>query len=421
MPPKLNRRNLKFTSLTIDLKLNEKKPIDFQIGTGEILRNFSGKKTPLEVLERWIISTESNQPREPFTSDTQMKHSDFSFCKVEEADKGCYGTVFQCRHKDFPNLPLAMKMIQLNTSDVEIQQIKRELKIIKNTNHKNIVTWYGSTIDPIKYGVNILMEYVDGPTLQSAILLGGRFPPDILEYTLKCTVNALKYLKDSLNVAHRDIKPSNIIFSRKGSLKVCDFGMSRIIESTNKSAMASMFVGARSYMSPEMLGDTSPHTANKLDYYLSDIFSLSTTLLECTFGFYPYPMVEPQELKDHLENQKPAKKRPRTNSISQQIESNPDIINQDETIRKTYMERQIEMSPFEVLEMLRELKDTSRFYEFGHEYWSQDYCNLIDYMSLHQPSERVNYENIIQINYFKNINLDEEIVSGWISRILKFH
>ena len=58
-------------------------------------------------------------------------------------------------------------------------------------------------------------------------------------------VKALSFLQRELNVIHRDVKPSNILASRKGEIKMCDFGISgQLVDSVAKTVDA----GCKPYM-----------------------------------------------------------------------------------------------------------------------------------------------------------------------------
>lgn len=58
---------------------------------------------------------------------------------------------------------------------------------------------------------------------------GRKIPEDILGKITVSVVSGLHYLKESLKVMHRDVKPSNILLGFDGSVKLCDFGIAKIM------------------------------------------------------------------------------------------------------------------------------------------------------------------------------------------------
>lgn len=128
-------------------------------------------------------------------------------------------------------------------------------------------------------------------------------------FSLKQTVQALNYLKDSLEIIHRDVKPSNILMDRSGSIKLCDFGISgQLVDSIAKTRDA----GCRPYMAVMMnrsrfvpvpkltvpffifisLGQPEridPQSSSSGYDIRSDVWSLGITLIEISTGKFPYP------------------------------------------------------------------------------------------------------------------------------------
>lgn len=76
---------------------------------------------------------------------------------------------------------------------------------------------------------------------------------------------------------HRDLKPSNILVNSKGSIKLCDFGVSSELE----GSIAETFVGTGTYMAPERI-QGSPYTVK------SDVWSVGLTLMELAIGKFPF-------------------------------------------------------------------------------------------------------------------------------------
>ena len=72
-------------------------------------------------------------------------------------------------------------------------------------------------------GLNILMEYLDGYTLENLKKSKIKIPFNALKTIIYQLLMALKYLKNK-NILHNDVKPSNIILLRDGTIKLIDFG-----------------------------------------------------------------------------------------------------------------------------------------------------------------------------------------------------
>lgn len=76
---------------------------------------------------------------------------------------------------------------------------------------------------------------------------------------------------------HRDIKPSNVLVNSRGSIKLCDFGVSSELE----NSVADTFVGTGTYMAPERI-QGSPYTVK------SDVWSVGLTLMELAIAKFPF-------------------------------------------------------------------------------------------------------------------------------------
>ncbi|VDP21200.1 unnamed protein product [Onchocerca flexuosa] len=84
-----------------------------------------------------------------------------------------------------------------------------------------------------------------------------------------------------------DVKPSNILLDLRGSIKLCDFGISGyLINSVAQTREA----GCRPYMAPERLLTNAAYDIR------SDVWSLGITLQEVALGVFPYPRFNENEL-----------------------------------------------------------------------------------------------------------------------------
>jgi eukaryotic-like serine/threonine-protein kinase len=145
-------------------------------------------------------------------------------------------------------------------------------------NHPNIVQIY----DAGQQGglLYFVMEYVQGPTIGSLLLIDGSLPQYLAtEYTAQIA-DALDSAYKERNVIHRDIKPENLMLDRWGKIKVMDFGLARA-PGQLQITLAKTLVGSIYYASPEQVwGQTLDNR--------SDIYALGAVLYEMISGHRPF-------------------------------------------------------------------------------------------------------------------------------------
>ena len=141
-----------------------------------------------------------------------------------------------------------------------------------------IVSFYDVFADPARGTVNLLVEYMDGGSLEDLVKAGGCDDEAVLENMARCILLGLNYLHERQKI-HRDIKPGNLLMNTKGVVKIADFGVSRNL--TGTSDLSKTFVGTVGYMSPERI---QGHKYNAK----ADIWSFGLSLLACALGAFPY-------------------------------------------------------------------------------------------------------------------------------------
>ena len=116
-----------------------------------------------------------------------------------------------------------------------------EIKILYKLNHKNIVRIYNYyAYDKICTGY-ILMEYVDGTDLGTYIR--DFYPPlesTSLDTLFSQIIDAFCYIEEH-GIVHRDIREGNILVDKEGNIKIIDFGIGKISETTNNQTDSLMF------------------------------------------------------------------------------------------------------------------------------------------------------------------------------------
>jgi len=166
----------------------------------------------------------------------------------------------------------------------------QEAQAASALNHPNIITIH----DIISEGDAefMVMEFVQGKTLIDLIPKGGLRVPQVLKYAVQMT-DALQ-TAHSAGIVHRDLKPGNVMVTETGLVKVLDFGLAKLTDSSPLSQTGSgddttrtiaeapltvegSIIGTVSYMSPEQA------QGKKVDAR-SDIFSFAVVLYEMVTG-----------------------------------------------------------------------------------------------------------------------------------------
>ena len=142
---------------------------------------------------------------------------------------------------------------------------------------------------------------------------------DVLGKIAEATLGGLTYLYAKHHIMHRDIKPSNIVVNSRGSIKLCDFGVSgELINS-----VADTFVGTSTYMAPERI-QGEKYTVK------SDVWSFGLTIMELAIGKFPFSSGEqlsdaesaPAGILDLLQQivHEPAPQLPKSDAFPQILE-----------------------------------------------------------------------------------------------------
>ena len=195
--------------------------------------------------------------------------------------KGGMGIVYKGLDPDIER-EVAIKTIRFDTyvdgpaKEDLLLRVMREAKAAGRLSHPNIITVY----DVIRENdlTFIVMQYIDGQTLQARIESGRTFSPRQVIDVIKPVAEALDYAHAN-GIVHRDIKPANILIDRSEKPFLADFGVARLETSTMTGPGTT--IGTLSYMSPEqVMGKTTDGRA--------DFFALGVILYELLTGRKPF-------------------------------------------------------------------------------------------------------------------------------------
>ena len=134
----------------------------------------------------------------------------------------------------------------------------------------------------------LYLEYIKGGSIKNLIDQFGGFNESLIKKYTKQILEGLKYLHDN-KILHRDIKCANILIGDKGTIKLTDFGCSKIIiinkkDSSSNEEYCTSLKGTIPWCAPEVI-------CQKKYGKKADIWSLGCTLIEMT-GHKPWGNIE---------------------------------------------------------------------------------------------------------------------------------
>lgn len=197
---------------------------------------------------------------------------------LETIGRGGMGTVYKALQRNLDRI-VAIKMLSEElAADPEFRaRFQQEATIIARLNHPNIVAVHD--IEPHHHTFCIIMEYLEGETLQAKIDRDVSLPEREALSIGAQVARALHYAHDH-GIIHRDIKPDNIHISPQGVTKVMDFGIARFLQSKLKT-QTGISMGTPKFMSPEQV------TGKNMDGQ-TDLYSLGICLYVALCGRVPF-------------------------------------------------------------------------------------------------------------------------------------
>jgi serine/threonine protein kinase len=180
---------------------------------------------------------------------------------------------------------VALKRIGLlpGASSTDLARAEREARLSARLNHPHVVAVFDVVVESETGAHWLVMEYVDGATLDQLVRRQGRFSPDDAAPLLWQAADAL-VAAHAAGIAHRDVKPSNILVDRTWKVKLTDFGIARIATDPSLT-QTGMLTGSPAYIAPEIAtGSRSDEAA--------DVWSLGATMFHLLAGRPPYEIGE---------------------------------------------------------------------------------------------------------------------------------
>ena len=152
----------------------------------------------------------------------------------------------------------------------------REARVVGKLSHPSVITIHDMGIEESTQTPYLVMELVEGQSLEKLIAKGSLPFPTACEYTAHVAI--------ALSVAHKravihgDVKPANILITTENRVKLTDFGMARLAAHQNADFSIR---GTPAYWCPEQILGRAPDAR-------SDLFSLGVVLYEMLTGLNPF-------------------------------------------------------------------------------------------------------------------------------------
>ncbi len=201
------------------------------------------------------------------------------FSSLRSLGAGAAGTVELVRRKADRRL-YALKKLALPADQADAHTLLAEAHILASLEHPHIVRYHDSFVE--RRQLHLVMEYAPNGSLHALLAAHRQRREPLTEPAVwRVAIQLLSALHaiHCRRIVHRDIKPQNIFLGADGSVKLGDFGVSRIL--SQEHHLATTVVGSPGYLSPELCGG-EPYDEK------ADVWAVGVTLAELCLLRHPF-------------------------------------------------------------------------------------------------------------------------------------
>lgn len=276
---------------------------------------------------------------------------------------GGMGEVYQAQHQS-SRRPAAVKV--LYRAD-QAARFRNEAYIQASIQHPHIAALYEYTVEN---GIPcIIMEYVEGITLEKLIKRQGRLPESFVWKIMEQITLAMVHLHEK-DIIHRDLKPGNVKVNRESFAKLLDFGIAKSAY-TPKFTQEGYIVGTSHYMAPEQF-------QSKVGIQ-SDCWSLGVLFYEMLTGYLPFDGRSETEVRVKIEKGQYTAPDLLVPQISKRSKR---LINR---LLKNNMSHRMTAS-----ELLHELQNPDKVGVFSISEWMENLTDLVEKMPIKRWLKQIN-------------------------------
>ena len=267
-----------------------------------IVDQASGPSTPdnkkvkdTNKVKRKKASLPTNKPQNAHGSWLTNRYIVNNYILLDPLGQGSYAEVRLCKEKTHDQL-YAIKIMNkdllmkksVGMSSTFMDDVKREVAIMKKLEHENVLRLYEVMDDPKVNKMYLVLEYCKKGDLMQMTKGNARTNsceplPDIQVWdVMRQVLRGLKYLHDN-DIVHGDLKPQNLLVDKNGVVKIADFGISKMIETSDGEKEKLLETsGTPAFMSPELCAGLA------YDGYLADVYAVGATIFMLRCGHPPF-------------------------------------------------------------------------------------------------------------------------------------
>ncbi|XP_057874098.1 serine/threonine-protein kinase EDR1 isoform X4 [Cryptomeria japonica] len=240
----------------------------------------------VDIITSWNRVLESS----PLTSKPLLPflewNIDFSELRVGvRVGIGSFGEVFRGIWK---GTEVAIKiLLEQDLTEENMEDFCNEISLLSRLRHPNVILFLGACTKPPH--LSMVTEYMEMGSLYHLIHTSGQGKKFSWRRRLKMLRDICRGMMciQRMNIVHRDLKSANCLVDKHLTVKICDFGLSRIM--TNLPIRDTVAAGTPEWMAPELLRN-EPFT------YKCDIFSLGVIMWELCTLKRPWEAVQPMQV-----------------------------------------------------------------------------------------------------------------------------
>ena len=219
-----------------------------------------------------------------------------------EIARGGMGVVYRAQQIKL-NRPVALKMIAsgLFAGSHQIQRFRTEARAAASLNHPHLIHVYEVGERDGQHFLS--MELVEGESLADRLSQGGHFTYKASAALVAKLARAIHHAHQH-GVLHRDLKPGNVLLDEAGEPRIADFGLAKLVDSSEAQTVTGAVFGTPGYMSPEQAsGKPSDITI------ATDTYSLGAILYQLLTNQPPFRADNFVEALDQIKNRQPVPPR----------------------------------------------------------------------------------------------------------------